>query len=244
MRVGIIQSNYIPWRGYFDFINSVDMFIIYDDVQYSTGSFRNRNIIKDKNKSHWITVPVKNNCGFVPINEIKIDYKSPWQLQHSNKITFAYNKAPFFEAYFEKIISYISANETYLSTLNVKILHWICDQLDIKTPLVRVESLNVSGSKTQRLIDILQKVNATAYLSGPAAAAYLDVGLFAEAGIQLEYKTYDYDQYPQLYPPFVGNVTILDLLFNVGPEAKNYITSKTPNAVVFSPVSKPKRIYA
>lgn len=88
------------------------------------------------------------------------------------------------------------------------------------------------GTKTDRLIDLSKKLNATTYLSGPSADAYLDKEAFRRNGIRLEYKSYDYEPYPQLWGPFEGAVTVLDLIANCGPAAKNHIRSRTPDKVV------------
>lgn len=231
MKVGIIQSNYIPWRGYFDFINQVDIFVLYDDIQYTKGSLRNRNTIKDKNKINFITVPIKKYSGFVSINSLKISNFTNWKVRHINQLHNAYSQAHFFAPLIDEFYHIISANHTTLSALNATLLQWICNLLAIKTPIVASENFNATGHKTQRLVDILEKLGADTYLSGPSAQCYLDYNLLREANIGLEFKTYDYDPYPQLNPPFAGNVSILDLLFNVGPDAKNHITSNTPNIV-------------
>ena len=231
MKVGIIQSNYVPWRGYFDFINQVDTFVLFDDVQHIKRSFRNRNTIKDGNKINFITVPINSYNGLVTINALKICNTANWRLHHFNQLSHAYSKTPFFKPLINDFYEIITAHNDSLSTLNAALLRWICNLLAIKTPIVASESFNATGHKTQRLVDILEKLGADTYLSGPSAQCYLDYNLLREANIGLEFKTYDYDPYPQLNPPFAGNVSILDLLFNVGPDAKNHITSNTPNIV-------------
>ena len=232
MKVGIIQSNYIPWRGYFDFINQVDTFVLFDDVQHIKRSFRNRNTIKDGNKINFITVPINSYNGLVTINALKICNTTNWRLHHFNQLSHAYSKTPFFKPLINDFYEIITAHNDSLSTLNAALLRWICNLLAIKTPIVASENFNATGHKTQRLVDILEKLGADTYLSGPSAQCYLDYNLLREANIGLEFKTYDYAPYPQLNPPFAGNVSILDLLFNIGPDAKNHITSNTPNIVV------------
>lgn len=244
MKVGIIQSNFIPWRGYFDFINSVDIFIFHDTLQYTKSDWRNRNYIKTQTGTSMITVPVRYKHVSQRIDETLIDYSGHWLKKMANKFRQAYNLTPFYEIYFDSFFSMLNEQHDTISSLNQRIILWFMKKLDIKTTIMSSTEFSPVGTKTFRIIDILQKINAATYVSGPAAASYLDIKLFSESGIGLEYKTYDYNPYPQLYPPFVGNVSILDLLFNVGPEAKNCITSKTPNTVVFSPASNPKRIYA
>ncbi|MDJ0508695.1 MAG: WbqC family protein [Crocosphaera sp.] len=233
MKVGIIQSNYIPWRGYFDFINSVDLFIIYDDVKYTKGDWRNRNKIKTPQGLDWLTVPVHYKHLKQLINETTIDYTHYWQHNHIKKFSYHYQKAPFCQEILDLFESAILNNFAYLSQLNFSILELINHYLDIKTPLIHSQDYKITGTKTARLINLLEQVGATSYLSGPAAKSYLDETLFQKAGIGLEYKTYDYLPYPQLWGDFQGNVSILDLLANTGKDAKNYLITQTPNKVIF-----------
>lgn len=233
MRVGIIQSCYIPWRGYFDFINSVDLFIVYDDVQYPVGrSWRNRNQVKTKHGLQWLTVPVQSKSAKLAIDEVRIaNMEKSWQTGHRAVLKEALATAPYFSdaiALWEEAVSH---EDTLISDLNVRLIRAICRYLGISTPIAMSRQYGVTGAKTQRLINLLRKVDATSYLSGPSAKGYLDENLFREHQIRLEYKTYDYMPYPQLFGNFEGTVTVLDLLANCGPEARGFITSQTPNVV-------------
>lgn len=244
MRVGIIQSNYIPWRGYFDFINSVDIFILYDCVQYTKRDWRNRNLIKCHTGTQWLSIPVITQERKQLINETAIDYSQEWMGKNLRSIFWNYKNTPYFDLYYEEYEDIINRRYELISELNEKLIKWAMQHLNVTTSIARAPYIDKKLGRTENLLSIVQQYNGTTYVSGPSAASYLNVNLFADAGVGLEYKVYEYDSYPQLYPPFAGNVTILDLLFNVGPEAKNCITSKAPNTVVFSPVSKPKRIHA
>jgi hypothetical protein len=232
MKVGIIQSNYIPWRGYFDFIDDVDLFVVLDDVQYSKGSWRNRNQIKVPNGLSWLTVPVIYQNLAKLIQETQIDHSKKWQVSHLNKFTAHYAEAPFVEVALAILQEGLAHADQTISELNVRLIRHICTYLEITTPLILSQDLQVSGVKTDRILQILQRVGATTYLSGPAARAYLDEGLLRSHGIQLEYKTYQYNPYPQLHGDFVPTVTILDLIANVGAAAKNYLKSTVPNEAV------------
>lgn len=231
-RVGIIQSSYIPWRGYFDFINSVDLFVIYDDIQYSKGSWRNRNQVKTETNLKWLTVPVKVKLGLT-IEEILIDYtRKSWQNHQYCLLKESLEYAPFFQDAIQIWQAGIEAENSTISQLNVSLIKLICTYLQITTPIVMSRNYTVTGRKAERLIQLLKKVDATVYLSGPNAQAYLDENLFRENQISLEYKTYDYVPYPQLWGDFVGNVSVLDLIANTGKDAKNFLKSQTPNIVV------------
>ena len=233
MKVGIIQSNYIPWRGYFDFIDDVDLFIFYDDVQYSKRSWRNRNRIKIPNGLIWLTVPVliNPNEGTL-IQNVKINYRLDWIKKHMDSIKFSYGRAPFFKMYSEDFFDILNQKFETISELNLNINKWIIEKFDIDTKIKMSSEFNGVGSKTDRLIDILTKARATSYLSGPAAKDYLEIEKFKKAGIDLEYKVYEYYEYPQRYGKFEPNVSVLDLLFNCGEDSKDYLKSLKPNEKV------------
>lgn len=232
MRVGVIQSNYIPWRGYFDFIDSVDIFIFYDDCQYTKQSWRNRNKVKTSNGLCWLTVPVHQRNIMQTIDTIEIDYSHKWIEKHIRTMRQAYEKTPYFEKYFSEYTKILNSGFLGISRLNQALIRWITSCLGIDTILRSSSEFHVSGRSTERLIGLLLQVGATNYLSGPAAAAYLDLDRFRDANITLEYKTYDYPQYPQPHGVFAGEVTILDLLFCMGPSARNYMKSLTPHKVI------------
>lgn len=234
MKAGVIQSNYIPWRGYFDFIDDVDLFIYLDDTQYTKRDWRNRNRIKTSSGLVWLTVPVifSRHGDKLNIEDVPIDYSQRWINKHIESIKHAYSKAPFFSHYSDEFFNLLNQKFKYLSELNININNWIMKQLNIDTTIRMSSEYNACGAKTERLIDLLKKVGATTYLSGSAAKAYLDVEKFKEAGIGLEYKTYNYPEYPQQYGKFEPQVTILDLLFNCGEDSRNYLKSLNPNEKV------------
>ena len=231
MRVAVIQSSYIPWRGYFDVIRSVDKFVIYDDVQYSTGSWRNRNKLKTPEGLRWISVPVHTELGLA-IDQVRIGRpRKPWRDEHRRLLHQALEQAPYFEDVMRLWEEGVQPDVERLSELNLRLTRLICDYFSIATPLVMSRDYAAQGNKTTRLIDLLKKLGATAYLSGPAAKDYIDLNLFGEARIRLEYKTYDYVPYPQLWGNFEGAVTALDLIANCGPQAVKFLTSCSPHEV-------------
>lgn len=233
MRVGVIQSCYIPWRGYFDFIDDVDLFIFYDDVQYTKHDWRNRNKIKTANGLIWLSVPVLCRLNDnIQIQNAKIDYKSNWVKKHIDSIRFSYCKTPYFKTFSEEFFDILNKRHETISSLNINIIKWIAQKLNIKTEMKMSTEFDPVGVKTDRLIDILKKASATSYLSGPAAKNYLDVGKFKNAGIGLEFKGYEYAEYPQLHGPFEPHVSVLDLLFNCGPDSRKYLKSLKSNEKV------------
>ncbi|MEC9413351.1 MAG: WbqC family protein [Pseudomonadota bacterium] len=232
MRVGIIQSCYIPWRGYFDFIDSVDLFIFHDDLQYTKGDWRNRNRIKTLKGMSWLTVPVHYYKVEQLILNTEIDYSRPWPKKHLAQIQANYRCAP----YISDVIDIMSTTNIRkfqtISELNIFLIKQICHYLNITTPLILSSELKVNGKKTERLIEILKKVNASTYLSGRSADDYLEKSMFIENGISLEYKAYDYPEYGQLWNGYHAGLSIIDLIANQGPGARDFISSLSPNQII------------
>lgn len=222
--VVVLQSNYIPWKGYFDLIHDSDEFIFYDDVQYTSRDWRTRNKIKTPQGAEWITVPVGTDRGRL-ICEVEIKDAS-WQSKHWKTIQQNYGKCPHFSLYqgfFEDV--YLSRKWTNLSELNQYLIRTISrDLLGISTVFRDSLEFNAEGHKLDRLLELVTKAGADRYVSGPAAKDYIEPSRFADAGIELVWKDYSgYPEYPQRFPPFEHGVSILDLLFNVGPDAPWYI---------------------
>lgn len=228
MKCVILQPSYIPWRGYFHQVANADVFVFYDDVQYDKHGWRNRNRIKTPNGIQWLTIPVLT-AGVLenktPICSVKIDWKRDWNRKHWASISQSYQKAPFFDNYIDKLAEIFQHRYEFLADLTIELTIQLSNLLGISsTHFIRSSSLdNIKGEKTDRIIQILKKVGADHYISGPSASNYLDEDSFLAANIRLEYMHYNYPEYHQLYPPFESQVSILDLLFMTGPEALKYI---------------------
>ncbi|MCK9614359.1 MAG: WbqC family protein [Candidatus Omnitrophica bacterium] len=229
MKVGLIQSNFIPWRGYFDFIDEADLFIYHDDLQYTKGDWRNRNKIKTEKGMAWITVPVSYKTTNQLIYGTYIDYTQDWTKRIINKLYNYYKDAPYFKVYADVFFAILNSKYKTISELNIHVNNWVMSILGIKTVIRMSYELNPVGRKTDRIIDILQKVGADTYLSGPSAKNYLEENKFSEHGIALEYKNYEYKEYSQLFGKFEPNVSILDMIFNIGADKKEYWKSIKPN---------------
>lgn len=228
MNCVILQPSYIPWRGYFHQILKSDLFILYDDVQYDKRGWRNRNRIKTARGPQWLTIPVHSKGAqvqHIAINEIRICWDQPWNKDHWNTISLAYRKAPFFDQYAPLVEEFYLRRDEFLADFVIHQTIVLARLLGIEhTTFIRSSSLSgIIGAKTERLINILQNAGADHYISGPAAQDYIEAEKFEQAGISLEYMQYDYPEYPQLYPPFEPQVSILDLLFMTGPNTLRFI---------------------
>ena len=223
-RVAISQSNYIPWKGYFDLIHDVDLFVFYDDVQYTVRDWRNRNIVKTPNGLLWLSVPVGEDRNRL-INEVAICNRK-WQATHWRTLNQYYKKAKYFGLYkdfFEGI--YLDHQWDNLSRLNQYLIEHISrEYLRIKTEFANSTEFSRNGEKQVAICSLLNSTKASSYVSGPAAKDYIEPAVFQENGINLVWKDYSgYPEYPQCYPPFRHDVSILDLLFHTGPDAPYYI---------------------
>jgi hypothetical protein len=229
MKCAILQPSYIPWRGVFHQIQKVDLFIFYDDVQYDKHGWRNRNRIKTANGPIWLTIPVRskgNTTQHTPINGIRVvDHK--WNAKHWTTIQLAYRKARYFSTYAPLLERIYQQESEWLADFTIDSTVALARAAGIQqTRFLRSSTIPAEGQKTDRLIQILRAVGASHYVSGPSAADYIDAGAFRAEGISLEYMVYDYPEYEQLYPPFDPNVSIVDLLFSVGPRALDYIVGR------------------
>jgi hypothetical protein len=226
-KAAIVQSCYIPWKGYFDIINRVDEFILYDDVQYTRRDWRNRNKIKTANGPVWLTIPVEvKGKYFQSIRETVVSEPS-WNRQHWKSILHSYARSKHFRTYQSLLEDlYLSCEETFISKINYRFISAICQILGITTNISWSMEYELTGDKTERLVCLCKQAGATEYISGPSAKDYMDEELFRREGIELRYMDYSgYPEYTQLYPPFDHNVSIIDLILNEGPDARKFMKS-------------------
>jgi hypothetical protein len=221
-----VQSSYIPWKGYFDLIRHADEFILFDDVQFTKRDWRSRNRIKTAQGLQWLTIPVHVKDRFLQtIKDTQVSDPG-WNERHWRTLQTHYGRAPFFTYYrtaFEEL--FLGCQSTSLSEINQRLTAGICTLLGITTKLSRSMDYVIAGAKTERLVGICEQAGAAEYISGPTARSYIDPAVFAEAGITLSFFDYSgYPEYPQLYPPFEHQVSVVDLLLHTGPNAIRYLT--------------------
>ena len=224
--VVIVQSSYIPWKGFFDLIDGVDELVLFDDVQFVKRSWRNRNAIKTPRGVQWLTIPVRVKGRYSQrIDEVEV-VDPRWAEKHWRAITHNYAPTPYFDEFaprFERL--YAEAGEIErLSEINRRFIVAVCDVLGIDTAITSSTDYPSAGRRSERLISVCRLAGATHYRSGPSARAYLDESAFTAAGIEVSYMSYEgYPEYPQRFPPFEHHVSVLDLLFNTGPNARRYM---------------------
>jgi hypothetical protein len=221
LRVSVLQSNYIPWRGYFDIIRRSDVFVFYDDVKFTKNDWRNRNQVKGPNGPIWLTIPCPKNYS-VKINEVQ-PTNAEWQEKHWRTITQCYSKSPFFRKYSDFFEDFYLKHEwCSLSELNQIVIKHIAREIfGFTAQFASSSDFILSGTKESRLIDLLKKIGTSVYISGPSAKSYINPEHFKSVGIEIEWMDYGhYREYNQQFPPYNPFVSIVDQIFNVGPESR------------------------
>lgn len=226
-KVAVLQSNYIPWKGYFDIIHDVDEFIFYDEVQYTKNDWRNRNKIVVNGQEIWLTIPCGNDLKR-KIYEVEIK-ENRWQKKHYDTLWMAYHNSPYWKKYEEFFeYTYLKKKWRYLFEINRYLIKHISrDFLKINTVFADSRDYITHGKRNEKLISLLKASGTDVYISGPSARNYIDEEQYKMEGIKIIWKDYsNYPKYSQNSKEFHDNVSILDLLFNVGDEACYYIWGK------------------
>ncbi len=236
--IAILQSNYIPWKGYFDIIAAVDEFVIFDEVQFTRRDWRNRNKIIAGGKPHWLTIPVASKGHYQSaIRDIRVADRG-WAETHWRSITYTYGRAAFFTSCRQPLqeVFELASRETYLSAINDLLLSRIAGMLQLSTVFTYSEDVPRStDDPTRRLVELCVARGATSYLSGPAARAYIEPEQFSEAGIELVYADYTgYPVYDQGSAQFEHGVSIIDLLMRFGPQARDHLKSTRDRRGLFA----------
>src|SRR3989339_466388 len=219
MILSVHQPQYLPWIGYFDKIIHSDAFIFLDNVQYKKREFQNRNKIRTKENWIWLTLPVITKDRFYQkISDVEINNETDWAADHLKSIEYNYAHAPFFKQYHELFRDIYSRKWQKLSEINVHIINLLMNLYGIRTPISFESSLAVTTTSSMRIIDICKKVGADTYLSGAGGKAYIDEELFRQNNIKLVYQEFKHPVYPQQWEGFEPFMSIIDHLFNRGPQ--------------------------
>ena len=232
MRLVILQSNYIPWKGYFDLLAAADLFVVYDSVQYTKNDWRNRNRLPTATEPAWLTIPVvvAGRTG-QSIRDAEVSDGGRWAAKHWRTVEQLLGSRPHAATYAGEWERWYdtAASMSHLHEVNGLFLRGLAEQLGITTPIVEDrDHPALEGDPTARLVQLCRHTGADRYLTGPAGLDYLDRPQFAAAGITLEVIRYDrYPTYPQRGRTFEHGVSVLDLLANVGPDAAAHLLGDT-----------------
>jgi len=218
------QPNFIPWIGYFHKMAQADKFVLGDDVQYTTHGFINRNYIKTRQGKQWLTVPViTKGKGLQRINEVRIDKDQNWQQKHWSTLELNYKYAPYFEYYADYFQQLYKKKWEFLVDLNIELIEFVRKQLNIPCPIQLSSELDLRSDATERIVDMATKTGCTKYLSGESGKNYMNEKLFEDAGIELIYSGFQNPTYHQQFGEFVSHLSIIDLLFNEGVRAGDFV---------------------
>ena len=225
--VSIMQPTYLPWLGYFDLTNRSDIFVFLDTVQLDKRSWQQRNRIKTPNSEIMLTVPVFTKGRFnQEIRDVEIDVSQRFQKKHFNSIQLNYKNSKYYKLYIGELEEIFFSKISRLANLNIKLIKWLSSKIGIKTKFISSSELDVSGSKTELLINICKEINANHYLSPIGSKGYIEKNnLFTNSGIQLSYQDYQHPTYNQLFGDFIPYLSVIDLLFNEGEKSLEIIKS-------------------
>ena len=228
MRIAISQPGYLPWGGFFDLIDQVDRFVLLDDAQFVRQSWDQRNRIKGPSGLQWLTVPVEFR-GRLGQRLLDVEIRdSSFREKHLRAMEVNYGKARYFSEYFgplKRILDGCSAGAKLID-LNLALIEWLAAAIGVTTPMVRSSKLGVEGKRSARLVSFCKLLGAQGYLS-PRSATYLleDLEMFAQNGLRVWFQNYTHPEYEQRFPPFLPYASVLDLLFNKGPESGKIMRS-------------------
>ncbi len=220
----ILQPHYIPYCGFFKLIETADIFVIFDNVQFQTRSWQHRNKIKTPDGFKWLSVPVIKNSG-QKIQDVKIQNTVNWQKKHWSSIIHSYSKSKYFKDYKDFFQDVYSKKWHSIVDLNIHIINFLIEELGFSTKFIKASELDVSGKKSELLINICKKIGATHYHSNMGSKTYMDqeMHLFDDAEIRVSYMEYKHPIYTQLFGEFTEYMSVLDVLFNHGKESKRII---------------------
>lgn len=223
----IMQPTFFPWVGLFEQIRLADVFVHFDDAQFSKGGLTNRVKVKTAGGAKWLTVPLRNLHLGQPINKVRIDDSTDWRRSHVDLLKQAYADAPFLDDAMQIISDTYHHPTDDIATLDITGIEHCCEYLGLETQFARSSALGLTSSSSARVLDIVCHFNAEVYVTGHGAQNYLDHQAFDDAGVAVEYMDYQRKPYPQLHGDFDPHMSVLDLIANTGPDAAQIICSST-----------------
>jgi hypothetical protein len=233
MRVTIHQPEFMPWLGFFHKASLADVLVLLDDAQFTKNYFHNRNRVRTKTGSSWITIPVEKDALATPLNEIRIAeaHDPRWRDKIETTIQQAYTKAPRFLPAFDELSGLLSAPGTLLTGLNIPIIEWMLDAFGLHPQILRSSEMGIDSTASQRILDICQHTGAATYVSGVSGVDYLDITAFAEAGIAIEHQVFHHPIYPQLFPEFAPQMSAIEALFLFGADSGQLLKDAWPEKI-------------
>jgi hypothetical protein len=222
----IHQPQYLPYLGFFHKLVQGDIFIAMDDVEFLRRGLQHRNKVKTQQGEQWLTVPVLHQQKQL-INEVSINADFPWTRKHWQTLKTNYSPAPYFETYAQELRDFFNREWSSLCQLNMVLIQWVMDVLEIKKPIVYSSTLAVEGYKSELLINLSKAVGADTYVSGSGGRDYMDLSMFDAANVKVVWQEFSPPSYSQLFPEtgFFPNLSIIDVLFCCGPNTRQFLES-------------------
>ena len=221
-KICIRQPGYLPSLGFFKKIESAEIFVFLDDVNYSRGDWDNRNKIKTMEDSMWLTVPILNKSSKL-LNQVEIDYSKDWIYKHESAIEYNYKDSPFFDLYWNEIKKIFDRKYEKLFELNIAFINYFSSILQISTKTVFSSDLDINSTGSKKLLDICKSFSADTYISGEMGHDYLDMDIFKDENIDVIFEKFECPKYSQRYLGFKPNMSVIELLFNEGEKSKEIL---------------------
>ena len=224
-KVAIMQPTYLPWSGYFGLMQSVDVFVLLDSVQFSRRSWQQRNQIKTANGAQWLTVPVLSKGKRDQlISGVELDKSSGFAATHTRSLETSYSKTPHFNQYADSLLPMLKTTSSLLADMNTDIILYLKEQLGIKTRVLRASELDGCGVKAHLLASLCNQIGATTYVSPPGSKCYLDESdAFKKISVTVEYYEFKHPHYSQPFGDFLPFMSVIDMLFNCGDQSSELI---------------------
>lgn len=227
MLVSMHQPDYLPWLGYMNKIAVSDAFIFYDTAFYSLGGFHHRNKIKVNGGFAYLTIPLAHEECFKRLKDVALPSDTRWAKKHWKSLVNFYSRAPYFKEhapFFEKFYNSVEKWKS-LADLNIAVIEYLCQAFGLSAKLYRASQfdINLELRQTDAILDIIRHTEATEFLSGPSGKKYIEKEKFDAAGIKLIFQEFHEREHAQLFPPFLAGLSAVDLLFNEGPRAVDYL---------------------
>lgn len=224
MRIAIMQPGYLPWLGFFDLMHHCELFVIFDDVQYTKKDWRSRNKIRTWDGWMWLSVPVQTkHRRFQTIYEAEIDHTSNWRQKHLRAIEVNYGRAPYFKDFFPALKEIIGFRWEHLVDLDLELIKWLAAAFGMRRDIIKSSGLKTHGKREEKIIAVCEALGAKELYDTKAASTFLDLPAFEKKRIKLEFQDYCHPIYQQLHEPFLSHMSAIDLLFNYGPESRGVI---------------------
>tara|TARA_B100001167_G_scaffold176774_1_gene130768 strand:- start:187 stop:888 length:702 start_codon:yes stop_codon:yes gene_type:complete len=229
--IAIHQPEYLPWLGFFKKMMNSELFVLLDDVQFEKKSWQNRNRIRTKNGTVFLSVPIHAHLDS-KLNDVKIDNTKNWADKHKKSILFNYTNTPYFDEYSNAIELIFEKKFEFLIELNYEIIKFVMKELEIKSKIIFSSKLKIPQKGSDKVLNICKAVDADYYITGTAwAKKYLKIEDFKKSNISVEFQELQHPIYKQIHKEFIPKMSIIDLLFN---EGKNRAKQIIQNSIVTS----------